>query len=62
MMVDFGVDPRAVDTMCLAELSSMLSGLADRRGSAAAPSREEMDEKFSEFAEFVSSDPKVRLN
>lgn len=45
MLLDFGVDPRAIDTMSLAEISSMLNALKRRRGNADRPmSGDEFDD------------------
>lgn len=62
MLVDFGVDPRAVDTMSLGELSSMMAALELRRGKQDVPGEEERAEKMSEFADFVANDPMVRMH
>lgn len=62
MMVDFGVDPRAVDTMSLSQLVDMMRGLSERRGKTAPPSDEEREERLSDFRSFVSDDPMVRIH
>lgn len=62
MMLDFGVDPRSVDTMSLGELSSMMSALEKRRGKADVPSEEERTRLLADFAVFVQDDPMVRIH
>lgn len=62
MLVDFGVDPRAVDTMSLGELSSMMVSLEARREKDEKPTDEEREERLSEFAVFVRDDPNVRFH
>lgn len=61
MFVDFGVDPRAIDTMSLAEIHSMCVALAERNGKVEPPPKAERDEEFRKFAEFVSGDSSVRI-
>lgn len=62
MLLDFGVDPRAVDTMSWAELASMERGLLKRRGKAPAPSKEVEAAAFEAFTQAVANDPSVRLH
>ena len=62
MMVDFGVDPRSIDTMSLGQIASMIVGLSRRRGRVDVPSEEERAEKMAEFAQFAEMDPSVRIH
>ena len=62
MFLDFGVDPRALDTMSLAEISSMSKALSRRRGKTPMPPKTEDREALMAFADIVKNDPSVRLN
>lgn len=62
MMVDFGIDPRCVDTMSLGELSDMLDGLSRRRGKAEVPTESERADSMAEFSQFVMNDPQVMVH
>ena len=62
MMLDFGVDPRCIDTMSLAEIRSTTKALAKRRGKAELPSREVRDAKMQEFLSAVSWDPRIKVH
>lgn len=62
MLVDFGVDPRVVDTMSLSQLLDMMMSLEKRRGKSDVPSAEERGDKFNEFLGFVAADPAVRIH
>lgn len=61
MMVDFGVDPRCIDTMCMAEIQSIMVAMAERRGKVSPPSAEVRKEKMDEFMAFLALDPTVRI-
>lgn len=60
-MLDFGVDPRCIDTMSMAEITSMFGGIERRRGQTKVPSKEEMEKKKTEFLSFLEKDPSVRI-
>lgn len=62
MMVDFGVDPRSIDTMSLGEISSMIDSLSKRRGKVELPTDTERSEAFAEFSDFVMNDPQVMVH
>lgn len=62
MLVDFGADPRSMDTMSLAEFHSMIRALEARRGKTEPPPRHEREAKLAEFAEFVASDERVSIH
>lgn len=62
MMVDFGVDPRCVDTMSLGEISGMIDSLVKRRGKVELPTEKERSEAFAEFSDFVMNDPQVMVH
>ena len=62
MMLDFGVDPKAMDEMCLAEITSMMAALARRRGKVKPHTPDEIKTGMTEFAAFVAHDPAIRLH
>lgn len=62
MLLDFGADPRAIDTMSLAEIVSMMKAMEKRRGKPDVPSDEERAAAMDRFAAFAAKDPALRLN
>ena len=70
MMLDFGVDPRAIDTMSLAEVSSMMRAIKKRRDESDPDSkkvgRQVSDEEWAEAQQLLASvsvnDPAVRVH
>ena len=59
MMVDLGVDPRAIDTMSLADISSMSKALKRRRdeanGDTKKTGRQVTDEEWTQAQEMLAS-------
>ena len=60
--MDNGVDPRAIDTMSLADITTMFEALNVRRGKAPEISEEDEERGLSILLEAVKNDPNVRLN
>lgn len=61
MLLDFGVDPRVLETMTLTQISGMMRGLRSRRQKDKVPSVREDREAMERFTAVVAADPSVRL-
>ena len=62
MMLDFGVDPRSLDSMSLGQIDGMMSSLEQRRGKVPAPSEKDRADSMEAFAMFVRDDPNVSIH
>lgn len=62
MLLDFGCDPRAVDTMSLSSIVDMMVAMEKRRGKTEVPDEQEREKKFSVFMDQVKNDPSVRFH
>lgn len=61
MLLDFGVDPRSMETMSLSQMFDMFRSLRNRRQRDRMPSRREEREAMDRFTSVVAADPSVRL-